>query len=265
MSSCACGHHHHAPTDTSGETVQLGTPLFGLHGRLICSDMGQMMAALDLLPDHVALTRAEPGCLRFDITQSEDPMIWALDELFADEDAFQRHQQRTQASAWGAGSRDMGRDFHRHSVQPQIRPEGPTDRDAIDRLLTRAFDGPAEAQLVRDLRADGDLAVSLVAHAQGTIIGHVALSPLQADRPAYALAPLAVDPGVQGRGLGRALIAAALKAAGDHAVVVLGSRTLYAAAGFAEASLDSPWPGLQIHGHLPQGSAVRHARAFQQL
>ncbi len=51
MSSCACGHHHNAKTDASGETVPLETPLFGLHGRLICRDMGQMMTALELLPD----------------------------------------------------------------------------------------------------------------------------------------------------------------------------------------------------------------------
>ncbi|MFC0200474.1 GNAT family N-acetyltransferase [Paracoccus rhizosphaerae] len=222
MSSCACGHHHHTTTDTSGETVLLETPLFGLHGRLTCRDMAQMMTTLDLLPDHAALSRAEPGCLRFDITQSEDPMIWDLEELFSDRRAFEAHQGRTRASPWGERSGDLKRDFHDHAIQPRIRPQVPADSEAIDRLLAHTFDGPAEARLVRDLRADGDLAYSVVAHAQGTIIGYAALSPLVADCPAFALAPVAVHPAVQGRGLGRALVAAALRAAGDHAVVVLG-------------------------------------------
>ncbi|MGR3398903.1 MAG: GNAT family N-acetyltransferase [Paracoccus sp. (in: a-proteobacteria)] len=267
MSSCACGHHHNAKTDASGETVPLETPLLGLHGRLICRDMGQMMTALELLPVHAALSRAEPGCLRFDIAQSDDPMIWDLDELFSDRIAFDAHQDRMRSSPWGKRSVDMGRDFHDHAVQPKIRPQVPTDDDAIDRLLVRTFDGPAEARLVRDLRADGDLAFSVVAHAQGTIIGHAVLSPLVAEGPALALAPVAVHPAVQGRGLGRALVAATLRAAGDHAVVVLGDPKFYGKAGFRAAMLQSRWSGqgLQIIGKLPPGSTIGHARAFDRL
>lgn len=267
MSNCACGHHHAAPTDRSGEAVTLTAPLCGLHGRLICTHMGQMMTALEMLPDHVTLSRSEPGCLRFDIAQSDDPMIWHLDELFADKAAFAAHQQRTQASPWGVNSREIKRDVHAHAVQPQIRPEGAGDHEAIDRLLTRAFNGPAEAQLVRALRHDGDLAVSLVAHAQGVVIGHVVLSPLKADAPALALAPLAVYPALHGRGLGRALTAAALRAAGDRAVVVLGDPAFYGRAGFTPASLQSPFagPNLQIHGTLPSGSSIQHAPAFERL
>ena len=54
-----------------------------------------------------------------------------------------------------------------------IRPERPEDAAGIDALLRAAFPGAAEADLVRRLRADGDLALSLVAAESGTTIGQV--------------------------------------------------------------------------------------------
>lgn len=265
--SCACGHHAPATPDATGTPLTLTPAPVALHGRLICADAGQMMTALDLLPDHVDLSQAEPGCLRFHVAQSEDPMIWTLDEIFADDAAFTAHQTRTAASAWGQASTALTRDFHRHEVQPRIRPETAADHAPLDALLTQAFGGPAEARLLRDLRRDGALAHSLVAHLNGQPIGHIALSPLTAARPALALAPLAVHPALQGRGLGLALIRAALAAAGDQPVVVLGDPRLYARAGFHPADLTSPYagPALQIHGDLPTASPVTHAPAFAQL
>ncbi|CAM3081216.1 GNAT family N-acetyltransferase [Paracoccus nototheniae] len=265
--SCACGHHHPAPAITGGQPAPLSRPMIALQGRLICHDMGQMMTALDLLPDHQALSRAEPGCLRFDIAQSEDPLIWTLSEIFTDADAFAAHQTRTADSTWGQASTGLTRDFHRHDLHPAIRPETASDHDALDRLLTLTFGTRAEADLVHNLRRAGDLAVSLIAHADGLPVGHIALSPLQADRPAYALAPLAVHPALQGRGLGRALIACALQAAGDRPVVVLGDPAYYSRSGFTPASLTSPHqgPALQIHGQLPRHTTITHAPAFSRL
>ncbi|MBM3604990.1 MAG: GNAT family N-acetyltransferase [Alphaproteobacteria bacterium] len=262
---CACGHHHQSPVDQSGQPVPLSRPLVTMHGRLICADMGQMLSALDLLPDHVQQSRAEPGCLRFDVGQGDDPLIWSVDEIFADEDAFAAHQVRTADSQWARDSCQIGRDYHRYDVMPLIRLERPQDEDALDRLLTRSFGGPSEARLVRALRAAGDLAVSVVAHVQGLPVGHVALSPLQAARPAYALAPLAVHPALQGRGLGHALVQAALAAAGECPVVVLGDPAFYGKAGFRPAELSSSYVGLMIHGALPRNSAVTHAAAFATL
>ena len=71
---------------------------------------------------------------------------------------------------------------------------------------------------------------------------------------------------MQRRGIGRALIDAALRAA-TGPVVVLGDPTVYAGSGFVPADLASPYagPGLQIHGSLPRGSAVTHAGAFTAL
>ncbi|SCY38830.1 GNAT family N-acetyltransferase [Paracoccus tibetensis] len=264
---CTCGHHHAPAADTGGAEIPLTRPLVALHGRLICRDAAQMMLALDLLPEHARLSRAEPGCLRFEIAQDDDPLVWTLDEVFADKAAFAAHQDRARASEWGLRSTDLGRDFHRHALLPRLRPEAAGDTAGIDALLSAAFGGGDEAALVRALRAAGDLTHSLVAHAGGVPVGHVALSPLAAKRPALALAPLAVHPALQGRGIGTALVRAALEAAGDRPVVVLGEPAFYARFGFAPADLASPYAGahLMIRGNLPAGSGIAHAPAFATL
>ena len=266
--SCACGHHH-APHDhdEGGIPVALTRPMVALNGRLICADAAQMMTALSLLPGHIEASRAEPGCLRFDLWQDDNPLIWHLAELFADETAFAAHQARTADSAWGRDSAGIGRDFRRREVMPAIRPEAAADRPAIDALLRAAFGGTDEARLVANLREAGDLPVSLLATAGGAILGHIALSPLAAERPALALAPVAVTPGAQGRGIGAALVREALARAGGAAVVVLGDPAYYGRFGFRPADLASPYAGphLMIRGDLPPGSAIRHAPAFAAL
>ncbi len=53
------------------------------------------------LPAHIALTRAEPGCLAFSVAQSPDnPTHFLVSEIFANQSAFNAHQARTAASAW---------------------------------------------------------------------------------------------------------------------------------------------------------------------
>lgn len=264
--SCSCAHHHTPAQDLTGTAVPLSPAPLAVHGRLICRDAAQMMLALELLPDHAAASRAERGCLRFEVAQSDDPMVFTLSEVFVDEAAFAAHQERTAASPWGRRSGQIGRDVHRHPAQVLIRPETSSDHAAVDALLSRAFDGPSEARLLRELRADEDLAQSLVAHVEGVVVGHVALSPLRADATALALAPLAVHPALQRRGLGQSLTRAAVAAA-DGPVVVLGDPAFYGRLGFKPADLASPYagPALQIHGILPAGSRVEHAPAFARL
>lgn len=267
--TCACGHHH-SPRhhhDAKGTPVALEKPMFGLTGRLICQDAGQMMTVLSLLPDHIRLSREEPGCLRFELWQDEDPLVWHLSELFVDADAFAAHGARTKDSAWGRESGGIGRDFQRHDVIPVIRRETRQDTDAIDALLRDAFEGDDEARLVRKLRDDGDLALSLVADAAGTILGHVGLSPLEAEAPAYALAPVSVATKAQGRGIGAALVHQAVAWADTAAVVVVGAPAYYGPLGFKPAELSSPYAGLamQMIGDLPKGTAIRHAPAFMTL
>ena len=67
-----------------------------------------------LLDEHVRLTRAEPGCLAFDVTESpERPGWFAVSEHFRDAAAFEAHQARAAASPWGPATRHLRRDFHR--------------------------------------------------------------------------------------------------------------------------------------------------------
>lgn len=62
------------------------------------------------LPDHIALSRAEPGCLSFAVTETT-PGIFAVAERFADRAAFDAHQTRTAASPWAEVSRDLPRTY----------------------------------------------------------------------------------------------------------------------------------------------------------
>ena len=263
--TCACGHHHSRhPSVATGTPVALPNPMFGLNGRLICVDASQLMTALSLLPEHIALSRAEPGCLHFDLWQDEDPLIWNLSELFVDAEAFAAHGARTADSAWGRESAGFTRDFHRHEVIPVIRRETRRDMDAIDALLHQVFGGGDEAKLVRKLREDGDLSLSLVADAAGTLVGHLSLSPLEAERPAYVVAPLATAPKAQGLGIGGALVREAVSWADTASVVVFSNPDFYGPLGFRPANLSSPYAGmsLQMIGDLPEGSTIRCAPAF---
>lgn len=132
-----------------------------------------------------------------------------------------------------------------------LRDERAQDAEALDTLHTAAFEGPAEAQLVARLRAADAIAVSLVAESAGDLLGHIVFSPLEvpgAPAPVAALAPMAVAPGHQRRGIGAALIRAGLTRcldAGFGAVLVLGHPTYYPRFAFQPASrfaLTCPYP-----------------------
>ena len=128
-----------------------------------------------------------------------------------------------------------------------IRPELPADHATIDAILRCAFHGDAEARLVAAIRAsDGfDPHLSLVAVVDERVVGHILFSPIRIESeggavtPAVALAPMAVMPECQRRGIGSALVRTGLEAcrAGGHAiVVVLGHAEYYPRFGFERAS-----------------------------
>lgn len=71
-----------------------------LQGRVICATATDSALVATHVPTHIALTLAEPGCIAFSVTQTADPLIWAVDETFVDQAAFDAHQARTQASDW---------------------------------------------------------------------------------------------------------------------------------------------------------------------
>ena len=130
-----------------------------------------------------------------------------------------------------------------------IRPEQPIDLDQIHDLHRAAFAGPAEAELVDTVRAGAYFLpeLSLVAvTGDGSILGHVLVSQVELHPrdeeagpiPALALAPIAVLPPHQGRGIGSALMHEALERADlreEPCTVVLGSPPFYASFGFVPA------------------------------
>ena len=69
-------------------------------------------AVAEALPDHITLTRAEPGCLAFDVTPSpSDPTRFLVSEIFADRAAFEAHQARAKASAWAEVTSGLKRHY----------------------------------------------------------------------------------------------------------------------------------------------------------
>ena len=84
-----------------------------LTGRLICANDTEAALVRAHLPEHLRLTRAEPGCLRFDVTPI-DPLTWQVDEEFTDRAAFDAHQTRTRASEWFRQTAGIRRDFARN-------------------------------------------------------------------------------------------------------------------------------------------------------
>jgi putative acetyltransferase len=109
-------------------------------------------------------------------------------------------------------------------------------------LQAAAFGRENEARLVDALRASAWPRLSLVAERDGLVIGHVFVSPVEVEParsvPAGGLAPLAVDPAEQSRGVGAALVRAALARApelGWRAVFLLGDPRYYSRFGFSLA------------------------------
>jgi len=127
----------------------------------------------------------------------------------------------------------------------RVRAERGGDERAVFALHAAAFPGDGEARLVDALRASVAPSVSLVATLAGDeVVGHVFVSPVTLDtepgaRDLGGLAPVGVLPAHQGRGVGGALVRAALDAsrrAGFRAVFLLGDPAWYARFGFAPAA-----------------------------
>ncbi|WP_170759713.1 putative quinol monooxygenase [Ruegeria lacuscaerulensis] len=82
-----------------------------LKGRItVPSDrLEQVRAAL---PDHIALTRAEPGCLSFEVAEDADiPGQFNVSEVFENQAAFDAHQERTKESAWFEITQGIPREY----------------------------------------------------------------------------------------------------------------------------------------------------------
>jgi putative acetyltransferase len=124
-----------------------------------------------------------------------------------------------------------------------IRPKQPRDTASVREVNLSAFPTSAEADLVDALRSAGTPTISLVAVVDGSIVGHILFSPVTLakwlDLKVMGLAPMAVRPAWQRRGIGSALVAAGVEACrqrGSGAIVVLGHARFYPRFGFVPAS-----------------------------
>jgi putative acetyltransferase len=128
-------------------------------------------------------------------------------------------------------------------MTPTIRHEQDGDADQIRIVNQRAFGGSSEADIVDALRGSTG-SLSLVAIVDGRIAGHILFTPVRIDGvtprgAAVGLAPLAVLPEQQRRGIGSTLVRAGLDACrslGCVIVVVLGHPEYYPRFGFVPAS-----------------------------
>jgi putative acetyltransferase len=124
---------------------------------------------------------------------------------------------------------------------------------SIRAVNTAAFGRSDEADLVDQLRAGLYVLASHVAEADGRIVGYLMFSRMSIDAsdaciPAAALAPVAVLPEFQRRGIGSLLIQRGLellRADGESIVIVLGHPDFYPRFGFSPEKarrLLSPFP-----------------------
>ncbi len=139
----------------------------------------------------------------------------------------------------------------------ELRPSEESERAEILDIHKQAFGkdkGPEIAKLVDDLFDDKTAMpmLSLVAVEDGKLIGHILYTKATITRTdsaisAQLLAPLAILPEAQNRGVGEKLVNEGLrrlKALGTELVFVLGHPTYYPRCGFApagEQGFDAPY------------------------
>ena len=72
----------------------------------------RMEAVTEALPLHIELSRAEPGCIFFNVDACPDvPGRFLVSESFTDRDSFDAHQTRTKASAWAGVTEGVPREY----------------------------------------------------------------------------------------------------------------------------------------------------------
>ena len=121
-----------------------------------------------------------------------------------------------------------------------IRDEQINDIDVIKEINDLAFKSDAEGQLIDRLRGEKIDLISLVAEENAQVLGHILFSPAsihdkEKSTKIIGLAPMAVHPSFQRKGIGSALIKEGLNRCikkGYGAIVVLGHPEYYPKFGF---------------------------------
>jgi putative acetyltransferase len=159
----------------------------------------------------------------------------------------------------------------------EIAGETAADVAAIQAVTISAFlhaqhTSHTEQFIVNALREAGQLAISLVAKTDSTIVGHVAISPVSISDGAtgwYGLGPLSVAPEYQRRGIGSRLMREALGVLRERAAsgcVLLGDPRYYSRFGFqVDSNLSLPgvpseyFQALSFGTSHPRGVVSYHA------
>jgi putative acetyltransferase len=157
-----------------------------------------------------------------------------------------------------------------------IRDETSADCGAITDVTIAAFaaleiSGHTEQFIIEALRAAGALALSLVAEADGRVLGHIAFSRVAVSdgtKDWYGLGPLSVLPQFQRRGIGKALVReglSRLKELGAKGCCLVGHPDYYKQFGFdnvPELRLEGVPPdvflALSFDGSAPKGVVTFH-------
>jgi putative acetyltransferase len=128
----------------------------------------------------------------------------------------------------------------------EIRSETEDDFNAITLINDLAFGGTGESELITNLRNTNDFIpdLSLVALVDDRILGHILFYPIAIEAanntsPTISLAPMAVHPDYQKKGIGTKLVIDGLQRCKDmhfDSVIVLGHPNYYPRFGFKPAS-----------------------------
>jgi len=135
------------------------------------------------------------------------------------------------------------------------RSERPNDYEGISKINDLAFGRPNEGKLIEALRSNEEFIpeLSLVADRDGMLLGHILFYPIHIDgggkkHPCLSLAPLAVLPEYQSKGIGGELTKIGLiksREAGYDTILVIGHPSYYPKFGFVTASgkdIQCPFP-----------------------
>lgn len=162
-----------------------------------------------------------------------------------------------------------------------IRRETSTDAALVREVQRAAFGQDIEADLAAALRSGGHSIDELcfVAEIDGLIVGHVVCSRGAIDgRLSVGLGPIGVQPDLQHKGIGSALIHAVIGAAdasGESEIALLGNPDYYSRFGFVDSSdvgitaPDASWgPFFQVRtlsSFNPVGGEFSYAAPFENL
>lgn len=74
--------------------------------------LARLFEVTTALPEHIRLTRAETGCVSFDVTPDPDHAgRFNVAEVFINKMAFDLHQSRTADSDWARVSKGIARSY----------------------------------------------------------------------------------------------------------------------------------------------------------